>query len=343
MDLGLKAPFFDLSTLLFPSVLNHLIPLPLKEPEYFRLYCYGSFSPFKFLFTHDHMELMVYGYDEPPLPTSLPCALPLFDALRVLVLDDINPSFLAGHTFCKLKRCRMVTTRNFFGDPPKETEMPACTRIDIDDPYLLATLRLPWVYELALNFSHPDCSKIWERHIAVNVNLSGLNLLHMKNWLADGDLIIILKSLPLLNTLIICSWLGVASFRAFLPMGANKTSGLKQTSDEEQTLALLCPRLQRIEIEVDSSPVQPELMPILKDIVTLRSEYGSPLKRFTFAQIRSILEYDNFAIELIGEDGSFTMENIIPDEEFYQKLYEMLYEMLCEKPDETVDGFELAI
>jgi hypothetical protein len=58
--------------------------------------------------------------------------------------------------------------------------MPVCTRVDIDDPYLLATFKLPQIYELALDFSDPDCSTIWEKHIAVNANLSGLNLLHMR-------------------------------------------------------------------------------------------------------------------------------------------------------------------
>ena len=90
---------------------------------------------------------------------------------------------------------------------------------------------------------------IWEKRIAVNANLSGLTLLHMKEWSFDGDLTPILQSLPLLERLIIRSWRGVVSFRAFLPMDAHGTSGLKQTSGDGQTLALLCPRLHTLEVE----------------------------------------------------------------------------------------------
>jgi hypothetical protein len=156
--------------------LSGLIPLPFKEAEYLYLRAFFFNSSFEFLFAH--------GYHRLPLPTSLPCALPLFYALKVLVVEDTDPSFLAGHIFHKLERCRVVDSRNSFGASPstfKETEMPVCTRVDIDDPYLLATFKLPQIHELALNFSHPDLSTIWMKHIAVNVNLSGLNLLHIKN------------------------------------------------------------------------------------------------------------------------------------------------------------------
>jgi hypothetical protein len=58
--------------------------------------------------------------------------------------------------------------------------MPVCTRVDLDDPNLLATFRLPQIHELGLDFSDTRCSKTWEKQIAVNANLSGLTLLHMK-------------------------------------------------------------------------------------------------------------------------------------------------------------------
>ena len=148
--------------------------------------------------------------------------------------------------------------------------------VDIDNPYLLATFRLPLIYELALNFSHPDCSIIWEKRIAVNANLSGLNLLHMKEWPFNGDMIPILRLLPLLETLIVSpqqrtvssrfpidkiETSGLISGLARTPMipyiGGTAISGLNQTSGEGQKLALLCPRLQRLQIESVISPFQP--------------------------------------------------------------------------------------
>jgi len=288
--------------------LDSVVPLPFKEAEYLGLRDFRS-SPFaEFQFTHEHMELMVYNYLRPPLPPSLPCTLPLFSALRVLVVERVNPSFLAGHTFHNLEKCRVVESPDPFLPSPSlftETEMPVCTRVDIDDPNLLATFKLSRIHELALDFSHPECSTIWEKCFAVNANLSGLNLLHMKRWPVAGDLIPILRSLPSLETLIISPWLGVDSFKAFLPMGAYRTSGLKQTSGEGQRSPLLCPRLQCLQIERLSPSVEPELIPILKDIVTLRAECGSPLKDFTLSTF-----WPSLRSNLIGRNGRFTMRNI---------------------------------
>jgi hypothetical protein len=316
--LGILVPraIISISTLLPP---NGLVPLPFKEVEYLRLCSLDLHTSFEFLFTHDHMELMIHDYHRPPRPTSLPRALPLFYALRVLVVEETNPSFLAGHTFYKLERFRVVKWRYSFGALPSlftETEMPVCTRVDMDDPSVLAAIKLPQIHELALNFFYPECNTIWEKHIAVNANLSGLTLLHMKNWRHDNDLIPILGSLPLLETLIICSWLGIISFKPFLPIATNGTSGLKKMSGEGETLALLCPRLQRLQIDVEDSleqlegspPVEPELIPILKDIVTHRAEFGSPLKSFTFSKVPP---KPRSKFELIGTDGSFTMEKIV--------------------------------
>jgi hypothetical protein len=185
--------------------------------------------------------------------------------------------------------------------------MPICTRVDIDDPYFFATFKLPQIHELALNFSDPDCSTIWEKRIALNANLPGLTLLHMKKWPFDGDLIPILKSLPLLETLVISSRLGVIPFRAFLPVGSNESSGLKQASNEKRALALLCPKLQILQIEGQDPLVEPELMPILKDIVALHAEHGSPLKHLTFSKFRL---KPGSRFELIGRNGNFMMEKI---------------------------------
>jgi len=303
-------------------LLDSVVPLPVKEAEYLALSGFRS-SPFaEFQFTHEHMELMVYNDVRPPLPPSLPCTLPLFSALRVLVVEIVNPSFLAGHTFHKLERCRVLELRDSFQPSPSlftETVMPVCSRVDIEDPYLLATFKLPQVHELALDFSHPECSMIWEKRIAVNANLSELNLLHMKDWPFDGDLIPILRSLPLLETLIISSQLGVVPFRAFLPMEANGTSGLKRTSSEGQRLDVLCPRLQSLQIEGQDPSVESELIPILKDIVTLRAECGSPLKEFTFSEFgESEVGFGpepGSQFELIGRNGSFVMEKIVLPEE----------------------------
>ena len=261
------------------------------------------------------------------------------------MVEEANPSFLAGHTFHKLERCRVLKLPKSYGATPSlftETKMPTCTRADVDDPYLLATFRLPRIHELALNFSHPDCSTIWETHIAVNANLLGLNLLHMKNWLFGVNLIPILRTLPLLETLIISSWQGVVSFKAFLPMDANWTSGLKQMSGKGRTSALLCPKLQSLQIEWEVPSMQPELVPILKDIVTLRAECGSLLKSFTFSKVS---RKAGSKFELIKRDGSFTMENIVLDKESDEESDEGSDKSLSNESlsDEEASGFQLDI
>jgi hypothetical protein len=333
ITLGISVPhgMIPISTLVTP---DGVVALPCEEAEYLHLQQPILYSPLSCLFTHDHIELKVYGHDQLPPPTSLPCAFPLFSALRVLVVEGVNPSFFAGHTFHKLERCRVLKSRNPFGASPSlfiEAGMPVCTRLDIFDPYLLATFKLPKIHELALNFpdpnystfgeirptvnanvSDPDCSTIWEKRITVNAKLSGLTLLHIKNWPRDGDLIPILRSLSLLETLVISSRVGEVSFGAFLPMDANETSGLKETSVEGRALSLLCPRLQSLRIEGQDPSVEPGLISILKDIVTLRAELASPLKSFTFSMFRP---KPGSLFELVRTNGSFMIERIdLPDE-----------------------------
>jgi hypothetical protein len=285
-----------------------LVPFPFTGADYLHLWHpYGPTS-FECLFIDNHMGLM----ERLPPPASLPRALPFFDALRVLVVEGLSPSFLAAHTFHKLERCRVAKSFNYFGTSPilfTLTEMPVCTRIDIDNPYLLATIELPQIQDLAYDFEHPYGITIWEEYIAVNANLSGLKLLHMKQCTIDEYLIPILRSLPLLETLICFSWSDAVSFRPFLPMDENVTSGLKRTSGDGQTLALLCPRLQSLQIEGQDPSEKPELIRILKDIVTLRAECGSPLKHFTFSKF---WPKPGSRFELIGRNnGSFTMEKIV--------------------------------
>ena len=303
--LGITTPraTIPMSTLL-PK--RGVVSLPFKKAESLHLFAGGSTS-LEFLFIRDHMELMVYDYDRLPPPPSLSCASPLFYALRVLVMKCDNLSFLAGHTFHKLERCRLLKVGRFTRSPSErmltETGMPVCTSVDIDDPWVLAAFKLPQIHELALDFSSRDCGVTWEKHIAVNANLSGLNLLHMKNWSPNGDLITILRSVPLLETLIITTSGDADSLRALLPMDANETSRQKASHTKGETFTVLCPRLRHLQIERDHLRGHPDWVSLATDIVTLRAECGCPLKRFTFSQFRSRNKF-----ELIGRDGSFTME-----------------------------------
>ena len=299
-----------------------LVSIPFKKAESLHLFARDSTS-MEFSFIRDHMELMVYDRNQPPPPppSLLLCALPLFAALRVLVMKCDDPSFLAGHTFHKLERCRLLKKGRFKHSLSErvltETGLPVCTRVDIDDPWMLAAFKLPQIHELASDFLDENRGVIWEKHIAVNANLSGLNLLHLKNWPHHGNLIPILRSVPLLETLIITTsvkmvinnvWAEVALLRAFLPIDANRTSELKQTSGEGKVLGVLCPKLRHLQVESEYCWVGLDLEPIAKAIVTLRAECGSPLKVLTVSQ--------NFSeprkqFKIIERDGSVTMEEIV--------------------------------
>ncbi len=296
-----------------------LVPLPFKEAEYLQLRAFMSHPFYSYHLIHDYLRLVVHEVEDVDQTEDMPLQgyllddFPLFHALRVLVLEDSEPNFLIGHTFPRLERCR-VDSFDIWNDGilPGETKMPVCTRVDIDDPYLLATFKLPQLHKLSLDFSDPNCSQIWEEHIAMNANLSGLILLHMRYWPSDGDLIPILRSLPLLESLIIHSPKGVVSLRALLPKDEIWTSELTQTRVEGKILALLCPRLQHLQIEV-TDLVQSELTPFVKDVISLRAECGSPLKSFTLSEFRP--EPGGRRLELIGKDGGFTMEEITLPEE----------------------------
>ena len=283
------------------------LPLPFKEVDYLYLCDTDNANThIDFHFTLDHMELSIGSSDHPTLQTSIPCNLPLLHALRVLVLVDTNPLFMAGCTFCRLERCSVMGSSKLDHIPSQElsTEMPVCTRVDISNPALLATFKLPQIHELGLNFSPPECIMIWTKHISVNSNLSGLKLLHMRGEHIGRDLVQILQPLPLLETLIISSQVDVDTFRA-----------LSQSCWEGHKLAIISPMLQRLQVEGTDPSEMPELTLILEDVITLRKACWSPLKSFMF-YIFSPKPGRKF--ELIGMDGGFTMEETVLAEDAEQ-------------------------
>ena len=281
----------------FPE--SGVLPLPFKEVDYLYLDDTPHNNPLDFHFTLDHLELRIGGSDQPILQTSIPCNLPHCYALRVLVVMDVNPSFLAGHTFHRLERCRVMGSlrRYYFPGQKLVTKMPVCTRLDVDDPALLATFKLPQICELGLDFSVSECGIIWETQILVNSNLSGLKLLHMRGAPIGRDLVQILQPLPLLETLIISSQVNVDTFRA-----------LNKSHWEARTFTIPCPMLQWLQIENTDPSESPELTAVLKKVVTLRKVWRSPLKSFTFYTFGP---KPGKKFELIGTDGGFTMEESV--------------------------------
>jgi hypothetical protein len=138
-----------------------LVEIPSKEAEY--LVAYAPLFMDCLLNFHHLVELRV-KYDRIFLPTAPPPNSPLFRTLRVLDAKNIHPSFLAGQTFHKLENCRM----SLWGEHPRlsegpVTQMPVCTRLDVADTTLLATLKLPQICELGASFSHPEFNMIGER------------------------------------------------------------------------------------------------------------------------------------------------------------------------------------
>ena len=90
-------------------------------------------------------------------------------------------------------------------------------------------------------------------------------------------------------------------------------SGPNQSSWEGQISGVLCPRLKSLQIENISLTRQAELIPVLKNIVTLRAIIGSPLTSFTFY-------FDGYRAasqkwQLIGRDKSFMIQEVVPAEE----------------------------
>ena len=286
-----------------------LTEVSIKEAEY--LVAHGQISIGCLLTLHHLVELRV-GDEQDILPTAPPPNLPLFHTLRVLAAKNIHPSFLAGQTFHKLERCRI----SLHGERPnmsqgQVTQMPVCTRLDVEDLTLLATFNLPQIRELGVSLDHPEFDMIWEKHIAVNANLSGLELLHVYGQHQQAYLIQALRCLPVLETLIIGdrSDLDADFFREFDPVHPDETAALMKSHNGGQIAAILCPMLRDLSIEGCYLTQPPELMPVLKMVVTLRAAYGSPLKWFTFLDF-GLRE----GTELIGSDGSFVVTNYVLDE-----------------------------
>jgi len=284
--------------------------VPFKEAEYLVTTHYQlSISCLSTL--RNLVELRV-GDKRDILPIAPP-PLPLFHTLRVLVAKNIHPSFLAGQTFHKLERCRM----SLHGEGPdlsqgRVTHMPVCTTLDIDDLTLLATFTLLQLCELGASFDHPEFHMIWETRIAVNVNLSGLELLHVYGWYQQADLIQALRYLPALKSLIIGygSDLDADFFGEFVPTHLNKTTASIQSHNEGQISAVLCPMLGSLCIEGCDFKQQLELMPFFKQVVTLRAACGSPLEGFTLFDFEL-----GRKTELVGSYGSFVMETAVLGED----------------------------
>jgi len=258
---------------------------------------------------HNLVELRV-GDKQDILPTAPPPNLPLFRTLKVFTAEKIHPSFLASQTFGKLERCRM----SLHEEGPnlsqgRVTHMPVCTTLDVDDLTLLATLKLPQICELGASFDHPEFSMIWETCIAVNVNLSGLELLHVHEWYQQADLIQALRCLPALKRLIIGngSDLDADFFGEFVPMHLNDTAVSIHSHDEGQISAVLCPLLRSLHIEGRDFKQQLELMPFF---VTLRALCGSPLEELTLFDFEL-----GSKTELVGSHGSFAMETAVLGED----------------------------
>ena len=274
--------------------------VPFTEVEY--LVARDQLSIKCLLTLHRLVELRAGGI----LSSEPPPNLPLFHTLRVLEAANIHHSFLAGQIFHKLNRCKMT----LYGEGPdlskdQVTHMPVCTRLDVDGLTLLATLKLPQLREMGVSFNHPECNMIWKRHIAMNANLSGLELLHAHGWYKQEDLIQVLRCLPGLKSLVLVngSYLDAGFFGEFVPMHPNESAILMQSHDEGQVSPILCPMLRSLCIE-GCDPTEPvELIPILKQVVTLRTACGSPLERFTLSSIEFGKKF-----ELIGSQGGFVME-----------------------------------
>ena len=253
--------------------------------------------------------------------TKFSLNVPLFHTLKVLNVWSISSSFLVGHTFHTLERYKekWIDDEHLLGQGPL-TEMPVCTRLVV--PLLrLATLKLPQIRELSVH-TVKKTDHIWEKHIAFNANLSGLKLLHLRYAEPTWPTIAVIKiigSLPALETLItgdtFLTTPYVNFFMAFVPiMDVLGPSGLNQSTSEGQKSGVLCRRLESLQIEGISPADQAELMPVLKDIVTLRAIIGSPLKSFTFYHDEYPAEPQKW--QLIGKNKSFMMEEVVPAERF---------------------------
>jgi hypothetical protein len=163
-----------------------------------------------------------------------------------------------------------------------------------------------------LSFLHENANGIWEKFTAANPNTSGLKLLQVHGWSTETDLIKILRSLPALETLII-RHLGDSEvtlnddfFRAFVPLDASGTPGLRESSRKGQISTAVCPMLKNLWIEGVEITEQPELMPILREIVMLHTP---ALESLNFCW--DLEHPPSKEVGLIGKDGVFTMGEVV--------------------------------
>ena len=316
---------------------DHVYSQHFTEVEYFTSTESGDLPVEFFLPCHSLKEVRIpfitlRSHPNTPLSTNFP----FFHALEVLEVYCIQFSFLAGQAIHKLKRYKELDSE-FEGNACPLPEMPVCTRLVVEFSRL-ASLRLPQICELGVfiyssgysdsedsngevpsgeEFSGEAPNNIWGQHFAVNLNLSGLKLLQFCDpWLETmqrTDLTQILRLTPALETLIIDGGYilipYVGFFKAFVPIRAQETAGLYLSSGEGQTSGVLCPKLESLRIQGISLTEEPELMPVLKEIVTLRITIGSPLKSFIFYSSKDMWE-------LIGKDERFTMEEVVPVQHF---------------------------
>jgi hypothetical protein len=247
--------------------------------------------------------------------TQLPSNLPIFRTLKVLCVDNIQLSVLAGRTFYSVKKyCDNGISDRYNLGQRQLIEMPVCTRL-IVTLCSLATIKVPQIRELCIQFDHPEPNVIWEMHVAVNANLSGVRLMKVLDWAISPniDLVKILRYLPALETLIIVwdplALPSVAFFRAFAAMGTQGTAGLNNEIEEEYLPAALCPKLESLQIEDVDPTKHVGLMDVLREIVTVRAMVRTPLRSFTFMD-------SGRKWELIGMNGGFTVEEVIPAQVF---------------------------
>jgi len=299
-----------------PSDSDFISPL-FRESTYFEIhYDHSDKFPINFFSSfHNLVELRIHRFLSFKPEAQLQFTIPLFHTLKALHVDGIQAWLMPGHTFHKLERYSEF--RSFAEPNPGQslfTDMPICTSLDLRLSSL-ATFKLLRVCELQVYIDCTNAINVWKTQVAVNANLSGLKHLSIRHSdsLAEVHLIQIVKSLQGLETLVIgLQFGGTLSedfFRSFVPVGAQEISGLDQASRKDQRSVVLCPRLESLQISQRPPFKLPELIPVLKDIVTLRAVVGSSLKSFTLYTRSKMLE-------LIGRDGSFAIGELHPAEKF---------------------------
>jgi hypothetical protein len=309
LSIGISNPHGITHVSPFPPNSN-LYSFPFKEAEYLSVriqqLSIDTLSPL-----HHLVELRTPIYCHLVEPTVLPVNVCFYHVIRVLEAEAIHPSYLTGQTFPELERCRVGLytispnlTEGLF------TEMPVCTRLDVKKIRLLTAFKLPLVCELAVAFDDPESNLIWEKDITVNANLSGLRCLYVLYMDCEVELIKILGSVPVLESLDIKygGYLNVNVFRALVP---NQTSGLRESCGVTQIPTVLCPMLESVQVTGLFPTWKPELMHVLEEVVTLHAAVGSPLKTFTFFASRSQFwggRLCRYEFEVIGGDGSFAIK-----------------------------------